>query len=227
MENEIKKLIKDALENLNIEVSDIVLEHPEDLKNGDYSTNVALAIAKGVERNPKELAEKIVAELVRLNVDKNIEKVEIAGVGFINFYLSREFFSKSVEEILNQAADFGKNKILKGKKFMVEYTQPNPFKPFHIGHLMSNAIGESISRIVEFSGAETMRANCHSKHRFFPCPAILFSKLLFQAQLYCTNQNRCSIYQHALLILQVEVLFLLWIFDGVARFFNVSKNALT
>jgi arginyl-tRNA synthetase len=159
MEQEIKKLIKDALENLNIEISSIILEHPEDLKNGDYSTNVSLAIAKSVERNPKELAEKIVVEINRLNVDKNIEKVEVAGAGFINFHLSRKFFSKSIEEVLNEGMNVGKNKILDGKKFMVEYTQPNPFKPFHIGHLMSNAIGESISRIVEFSGAETKRAN--------------------------------------------------------------------
>ena len=159
MEQEIKNLIKDALKNLDIEVSDIKLEHPEDFKNGDYSTNVALAIAKSVGRNPKELAEKIVAEIIRLNVDKNIKKIEIAGNGFINFYLSRKFFARSVEEILNKAENFGKNDALEGKKIMVEYTDPNPFKPFHIGHLMSNAIGESISRLVEFSGAETKRAN--------------------------------------------------------------------
>lgn len=159
MQQEIKNLIKDALKNLNIEVSNIVLEHPEDLKNGDYSTNVALAIAKSVERNPKELAEKIIVEILRLNVDKNIEKVEVAGNGFINFHLSRKFFAESVEEILNTAENFGKNNSLEGKKIMVEYTDPNPFKPFHIGHLMSNAIGESISRLVEFSGAEIARAN--------------------------------------------------------------------
>ncbi len=159
MENQLKKLIKDALKNLEIEVSDIALEHPEDLKNGDYSTNVALAIAKGIERNPKELAEKIVIEINRLNVDKNIEKIVIAGNGFINFYLSRKFFANSVEEILNKAEDFGKNNLMDGKKVMIDYTQPNPFKPFHIGHLMSNAIGESISRLLEFSGAQMARAN--------------------------------------------------------------------
>ncbi|KKR69759.1 MAG: Arginine-tRNA ligase, partial [Parcubacteria group bacterium GW2011_GWF1_40_6] len=159
MEQKIKNLIKDALKNLAIEVSDIALEHPEDLKNGDYSTNVALAISKLLNKNPKVLAEEIVFEINRLNVDKNIEKVEIAGVGFINFYLSRKFFTNSIEEILNKAENFGKNDLLKGKKMMVEYTQPNPFKPLHIGHLMNNAIGESISRLVEFSGAETTRAN--------------------------------------------------------------------
>jgi arginyl-tRNA synthetase len=159
MEQKIKNLIKDALKNLDIEVSEISLEHPEDLKNGDYSTNIALAIAKNIGENPKTLAEKIVTEIIRLNVDKNIEKVAVAGAGFINFYLSRKFFSGSVEEILNKGYDVGKNETLTGKKIMVEYTQPNPFKPFHIGHLMSNAIGESISRIVEHSGAQVARAN--------------------------------------------------------------------
>jgi len=159
MEEKIKNLIKDALENLEIEVSDIALEHPENLKNGDYSTNVAMDIARSVKTSPKELSEKIIAEILRLNLDKNIEKVEIAGAGFINFYLSRKFFANSVEKILNKAENFGKNNLLERKKVMVEYTQPNPFKPFHIGHLMSNAIGESISRIVEFSGAEVARAN--------------------------------------------------------------------
>src|SRR3989344_9344490 len=137
MEEEIKKLIKDALANLTIEVSNFTIEHPEDLKNGDYSTNVALVIAKSVERNPQELAEKIVAEIIRLNIDKNIEKVEVTGAGFINFYLSRKFFAEKTEEILNKVNNFGKNEIFSGKKVMVEYTDPNPFKPFHIGHLMT------------------------------------------------------------------------------------------
>lgn len=159
MQQEIKNLIKDALQNLEIEVSDFVLEHPEDLKNGDYSTNVALAIAKGIKKNPKVLAEEIVFEINRLNVDKNIEKVEVAGNGFINFYLSRKFFANSIEEILNKADNFGKNDLLSGKKIMVEYTDPNPFKPIHIGHLMTNAIGESIARILEHSGGDIYRAN--------------------------------------------------------------------
>ena len=159
MEQKIKKLIKDALENLEIEVSDITLEHPEDLKNGDYSTNVAMAIAKDVKSNPKDLAEKIVKQILRLNLDKYIEKIEVAGAGFINFHLSRKFFGGSIEEILNKGENVGKNDVLSRKKIMIEYTDPNPFKPFHIGHLMTNAIGESIARILEHSGAEVSRAN--------------------------------------------------------------------
>ncbi|MEI6280789.1 MAG: arginine--tRNA ligase [bacterium] len=159
MESKIRNLIKDALLNLKIEINDIVLTHPEDFENGDYSTNVALAIAKNISENPKALAEKIVREILRLNVAKNIHKVEVAGAGFINFYLSRKFFTDSIEEILNKGENVGKNDTNKGEKIMVEYTDPNPFKPFHIGHLMTNAIGESIARILEHSGADVSRAN--------------------------------------------------------------------
>src|SRR3989344_1732256 len=159
METEIKNLIRGALTNLEIEVTDIVLEHPDDSENGDYSTNVAMAVAKSVKANPKDLAKKIVKQISRLNTDKNIKKVEVAGAGFINFHLSRQFFGQSVEAILNQGENVGKNGLLSGKKIMIEYTDPNPFKPFHIGHLMTNAIGESVARILEHSGAEVSRAN--------------------------------------------------------------------
>ncbi len=159
MEQKIKNLIKDALENLNIEVSDVALEHPADLKMGDYSTNIAMVIAKNIKATPKRLAGEIVEQLSRLNLDKNIEKIEVAGAGFINFYLSRKFFASSIEKIVNEGENVGRNKILAGKKIMIEYTDPNPFKPFHIGHLMTNAIGESIARILEHSGAKVSRAN--------------------------------------------------------------------
>jgi len=158
IKEKITQSIKDALKNLGIEAEDIVLEHPADITHGDYSTNVAMAYAKKLGTNPRELAEKIKSELEGQNISE-IEKIEVAGPGFINFYLSHEFFVSSVKEILKQKEDWGKNKLLSNQKVMVEYTQPNPFKPFHIGHLMSNAIGESISRIVEFSGARTVRAN--------------------------------------------------------------------
>jgi len=160
MKEKIENLIKDALKNFEINTEiDFSIEHPEDFKNGDYSSNVAMVYAKKIGMNPKELAEKIVTELLAMQDLTIIEKVEVAGPGFINFYLSREFFTNSVNEILKQKENWGKNNLLDGKKIIVEYTDPNPFKPFHIGHLMTNAIGESISRVVEFSGAEIIRAN--------------------------------------------------------------------
>jgi len=158
MKEQIEKQIKAVLKNLGIEDVSFSVEHPESFVNGDYSTNVAMVCAKKINKNPKELAENIKIEIEK-KLPTEIEKVEVAGAGFINFYLSREFFTESVNDILNKKENWGKNEIIAGKKVMIEYTQPNPFKPFHIGHLMSNAIGESISRIVEFSGAKTVRAN--------------------------------------------------------------------
>jgi arginyl-tRNA synthetase len=157
MQEKIKNLIKDALKTLDISEVDFVVEHPEDLKNGDYSTNVAMAGAKNLKTNPKELAQKVLEELNK-NLPKEIEKAEVAGAGFINFYLAPKFFRGSVEEILNNK-NFGENKSLKNKKIMIEHTVPNPFKPFHIGHLMTNAIGESIGRILAYSGAQVSQNN--------------------------------------------------------------------
>jgi arginyl-tRNA synthetase len=157
IQGKIKNLIEDALKNLEIEKVDFAVEHPEDFSHGDYSTNVAMVCAKNLKTNPKELAEKI-KNILESNLSDEIEKVEVAGAGFINFHLSRKFFSGSVEAILNNK-NFGSNELLKGKTMMVEYTDPNPFKPFHIGHLMTNAIGESIARILYHSGADVKRAN--------------------------------------------------------------------
>src|SRR3989338_10769261 len=161
MQEKIINLIKDALKNLEIEEADFGVEHPEDLQNGDYSTNVAMVCEKKLKTNPKELAEKIVNQL-NLTPNpllKGEGGIQAAGAGFINFHLSRKFFAGSVEEIVNKGYEVGKNETLSGKKIMVEYTDPNPFKPFHIGHLMTNAIGESIARILEHSGAAVARAN--------------------------------------------------------------------
>ncbi len=150
---DIKSKIQKALSELGIEAETITLEHPADLSHGDYSTNVALMYAKKAGKNPRALAEEIVAKL-----DLGIT-TEIAGAGFINFRLPDTFFAQQIQHIAQQGKAWGTNTLLSGKKVMVEYTQPNPFKPFHIGHLMSNAIGEATSRIVEASGAKTVRAN--------------------------------------------------------------------
>lgn len=133
------------------------IERPADLSHGDFSTNVAMVGAKRISKNPRELAEEIAKRLKEKN-NSNIEAIEIAGPGFINFKLSREYFVNAFADALKQGDAFGKNDILKGKKVIVEYTDPNPFKAFHIGHMMSNAVGESVSHLIEASGADTMRA---------------------------------------------------------------------
>jgi len=159
IKNILENSIKTALWSLKIDeakISKINLEHPEELSHGDYSCNIAMMIAKQVSQNPRELAGKIVAEILERQ-PKEISKVEVAGPGFINFYLSPEFFVQQSKEILKVDKKFGLNKKLKGKKTVVEYTDPNPFKEFHIGHLMSNSIGEAIARVTEANGANVRR----------------------------------------------------------------------
>ncbi len=162
---EVRRAIHDALlrslVSLGIEGVAPVLEHPADVSNGDYATSVALAAAKAAKKSPKALAEEVVAVLLKDNLlaQAGVAKLEVAGPGFINFYLSRAYFGNSIADIAAIGKDWGKNALLKGKKVMVEYSQPNPFKPFHIGHLMSTTVGESISRLIEWSGPELFRAN--------------------------------------------------------------------
>lgn len=163
----IQKAVGSALESLGIKGAGFsrlssrqAVEHPDDLSHGDYSTNAALVFAKELKANPRELAQKLVAELEKNKPDE-VEKIDIAGPGFINFHLKREFFAEQVKKILKEKEKYGSNDFFrkaKLKKVMIEYTDPNPFKEFHIGHLMSNAIGESIARIIAFSGAEVKRA---------------------------------------------------------------------
>jgi arginyl-tRNA synthetase len=156
MRDSIKQALLSALQSLDIDTNDVLVEHPADLQNGDYASSAALQYAKQARMNPSELAEKIVAALG--SVDGGVAKIEIAGPGFINFHLTPEAIAMHIKKARTEDM-WGANAALRGKKIMVEYTDPNPFKEFHIGHLMSNAIGESISRLLQFSGAEVKRAN--------------------------------------------------------------------
>jgi arginyl-tRNA synthetase len=162
IKEKLQELIEGVIKSLYPEASiEFIIEHPEDMKNGDYSTNVAMSAAPKLKKNPIEIAvqisEKIEAAIeTDPELKKYIQKIEVAGAGFINFYLTPEFFADSIKEIVGNEK-FGRNTNLSGKKIAVEYTDPNPFKQFHIGHLMTNIIGESLARLYEFNGAEVKR----------------------------------------------------------------------
>mgnify|MGYP001570025679 CR=1 FL=1 len=154
----IREIIADELKILSIEAEGADLEHPKSLANGDFSFFVkdkSVNLEKLFHGKPP--LKKIDHEYV--------EKTEIAG-RFINFYLSKKFFADILEEILateknsgiTSGNTFGKNDNLTGQKIIIEYTDPNLFKEFHIGHLMSNVVGESLSRIIEWNGAKVTRA---------------------------------------------------------------------
>jgi arginyl-tRNA synthetase len=176
MQGEILEIINKALEKAFPESkeADFSVEHPAELSHGEYSTNVALVLSKQIGDNPRAVAEKLVTAINseiengtnndantestnKEGANKEIERVEIAGPGFINFYLSTKFFRRSIQQIMNGESNYGRNKRLDGKNIIIEFTDPNPMKQFHIGHLMSNAIGESLSRIIEWNGATVTR----------------------------------------------------------------------
>jgi arginyl-tRNA synthetase len=184
IQSKIKNWIKEALkiENDLPTQAGFVVEHPSDLKNGDYFTNVAMITYRntakfldshvpdgkyvetglrwvGKANNPAELA-KIFAQKLNENKISEIGKIEAVG-GFINFYLSREFFEESIKKVNELGENVGDNDLYKNKKIIIEHTQPNPFKEFHIGHLMNNAIGESVARITKTSGAEVKTCSYH------------------------------------------------------------------
>lgn len=157
MEEKIKQVINEIIIGLGLPLTDFVVEHPADLSNGDYSTNVAMILSKKLGKNPIEIAQNMQKGLA-VSFDFEIEKVEVAGPGFINFYLSNKFFEKTVHDVINQGANYGRNNNLAGQKTIIEFTDPNPFKAFHIGHMMQNIIGETVCKISEWNGAEVKRA---------------------------------------------------------------------
>jgi arginyl-tRNA synthetase len=151
MEQQITLAIEKALKALGLPAVDFTIEHPADMANGDYAVNVALVTGGG-----RELAEKIVAKLGETNLKEIASEIKVAGPGFINISIRNDALINQINQLLS-----GKKKIeaLKGQKVMVEFTDPNPFKEFHIGHLYTNIVGESICRLLEAVGANLKRAN--------------------------------------------------------------------
>jgi len=140
IKEDIKKIIE---KTTGVSADKFSVEVPSNKNFGDYSTNVAMVLKK----NPNEIAEEIKSDLFK--------KVEIKN-GFINFFVADKYFIDAIKNVSQKPA-FAKASAWRGKKVVIDYTDPNPFKEFHIGHLMSNAIGESISRIFEFKGARIKR----------------------------------------------------------------------
>lgn len=157
MNKDILQRLRGIAARLGIPADNIRLEYPENPDHGDFSTNMAMAGAKKAGLSPRALAEKIAAEFSK-DMPSSVASVDIAGPGFINFRLKDETFTTAILAISGNA-EYGWSTNEKGGKVMVEYTDPNPFKVLHIGHLMSNAIGESISRLVQSAGANVVRAN--------------------------------------------------------------------
>jgi arginyl-tRNA synthetase len=157
METVIRTAIEEALEKLGIAPASFSVEHPENLQFGDFACNVAMVVSKTLGKAPVEIAGLLKTELD--GQIEYVEKIEIAGPGFLNFYLAREFFSEEIARAHAQGDQWGKSSIFEGKQILLEYTSPNLFKPLHVGNLVGNIVGESLARLFAFAGADVQRIN--------------------------------------------------------------------
>lgn len=154
METLIGDAVRKALQEMGAENVSFVVEWPADLTHGDYAVNAALASAKQLGKSPREVADALVPS-IKEALGEEAESVSVAGPGFINIKLSPSAIRKEVARAKDK--DWGKGTANEGKRVIVEYSCPNPFKEMHIGHLMSTVIGEAVSRVVENSGAHVIR----------------------------------------------------------------------
>jgi arginyl-tRNA synthetase len=156
IERNIENYILETVSSLgfsgDIEVN---LQSPNDSSYGDYTTNVAMQLAGAVKKNPRELAEEIVESLEAM---EEVEKVEVAGPGFINFTLKTEVHIHHFNKLFEDH-EVNLDQDLADKRIMVEFAHPNPFKIMHVGHLRNIILGEAIVRVLEAKGAEVIRTN--------------------------------------------------------------------
>lgn len=136
-------------------IPDFIIEKPANSANGDFSANVALAGARAFKKAPRAIAESIVNNL---DLEGTLfEKVEIAGPGFLNFYLSQQYYTEIIKDIAAKGEDYGKSDYGKGKRILVEFVSANPTGPMHIGNARGGAIGDCLSSVLEWAGYEVSR----------------------------------------------------------------------
>jgi len=171
MIGELSQLITDVLKTLDTHDVLVSVVPTDDPSHGDYATSVAFQVAKKLGMSPMEAAELLCKALSAHGKAELVEKIEVAKPGFINFTLSHQALLKNLSTEHNPSTGLPAGRrgsgqedsarqsgsCLKAKKIMVEFTDPNPFKELHIGHLYSNIVGESISRLLEANGAEVRR----------------------------------------------------------------------
>ena len=149
----IEQGIKDTF-NLDVDKNDFSVEIPKDKNHGDYSTNAAMRYAKILRKSPREIAENLSKTLQNSDI---IEKIEIAGPGFINFFIRNDSLTKIISDILKKGENYFKSNIGGGTKIMVEYVSANPTGDLHLGHARGAAYGDTLTRILSFVGYDVLR----------------------------------------------------------------------
>lgn len=150
---EIEASIKKA--GLAEDIPEIKIEIPKDTKNGDYSSNIAMVLTKIAKRNPREIAQAIVDNLDTSKA--HVKEIDIAGPGFINFYLDNQYLTQIIPEAINKGGQFGYADQPKNTNILLEYVSANPTGDLHIGHARNAAVGDSLANILIAAGYNVTR----------------------------------------------------------------------
>lgn len=159
MEEKLKGTIKQAIIVAELakeeELPEIILETPRDKEHGDFATNIAMQLARIARKAPRQIAEEIVANINK--EEASIDNIDIAGPGFINFYMKSDYLGDLVEQIIEAGEDYGKTTYGKGKKVQVEFVSVNPTGRLHLGHARNAAFGDVLSNVLSAAGYEVER----------------------------------------------------------------------
>lgn len=155
LKEQLREQIQQAAQTANVWAPefDVQLEKPKDGTKGDFASNVAMQLARAAKRNPREIAQAIVDNFVCDSVDR----VEIAGPGFINFYLKNDTLTQVVRNILDLNQTYGQSMLGQGRKVNIEFVSANPTGDLHLGHARGAAIGDSMGRIMSKAGFDVTR----------------------------------------------------------------------
>ena len=159
---QLREMIMDALGELVAEqavpavpIPDFAIEIPADKSHGDFAANTAMVCAKAFRMPPRKIAE-LITEKVQLS-GSMFEKTEVAGPGFMNFFLGRKWFSEVVENVLAEGENYGKTNTGAGKRALVEFVSANPTGPMHIGNARGGAIGDCLASVLDAAGYDVQR----------------------------------------------------------------------
>ncbi|MCY7977612.1 arginine--tRNA ligase [Bacillus inaquosorum] len=159
MKDVLKEEIKAAVLKAGLaeesQLPNVILETPKDKTHGDYSTNMAMQLARIAKKAPRQIAEEIVAHFDKGKA--SIEKLDIAGPGFINFYMNNQYLTKLIPSVLEAGEAYGETNIGNGERVQVEFVSANPTGDLHLGHARGAAVGDSLCNVLSKAGYDVSR----------------------------------------------------------------------
>jgi arginyl-tRNA synthetase len=161
VKSELERLLREALRSLvpgfiaePVDPAQVVVERARDAQHGDFASNIAMRLAKAARRNPREVAQALIAALP---ANELIASAEVAGAGFINFRLARTAWLTALKQVVAQGSAYGRSQIGAGRKVMIEFVSANPTGPMHVGHGRGAAYGATLGNLLQATGHELYR----------------------------------------------------------------------